>query len=160
MRSRLLAVSLLLITLGCDRVTKHFARTHLADAPAQSFFFDTLRLQYAENTGAFLSLGANLPPAVRTWLLTVGVAVLLVIVAILAIVRRWSGVSLAGATLMWAGGVSNLIDRALHGHVVDFLNVGIGSLRTGIFNVADVAVTVGAVLIVFGDMSSARKDTD
>jgi signal peptidase II len=157
-RSRLLAVFLLLITLGCDRVTKHLARTRLADAPAQSFFFDTLRLQYAENTGAFLSLGANLPPAVRTWLLTVGVAVLLVIVAILAIVRRWSGMSLAGATLMWAGGVSNLIDRALHGHVVDFLNVGLGSLRTGIFNVADVAVTLGAVLIVFGDMSSTRKD--
>ena len=160
MRSRLLAVFLLLITLGSDRITKHLARTLLADAPVQSFFFDTLRLQYAENTGAFLSLGANLPPAVRTWLLTVGVAVLLVIVAILAIVRRWSGMSLAGATLMWAGGVSNLIDRALHGHVVDFLNVGIGSLRTGIFNVADVAVTLGAIFIVFGDVNSARKDAE
>jgi signal peptidase II len=159
-KSKLLAAFLLLITIGCDRITKHLATTLLADAPAQSFFHDTLRLQYAENTGAFLSLGANLPPAIRTWLLTVGVAVLLVVVAILAIVRRWSGTSLAGATLMWAGGVSNLIDRAVHGHVVDFLNVGIGSLRTGIFNVADVAVTLGAVLIVFGDVGSAAKKTE
>jgi len=59
---------------------------------------------------------------------------------------------LAGVALMWGGGASNLIDRASRGHVVDFLNLGVGSLRTGIFNVADVAVLLGAVLIVVGDL--------
>ena len=47
-----------------------------------------------------------------------------------------------------AGGGSNLVDRALHGAVVDFLNVGIGPLRTGIFNVADMAIMLGAALLV------------
>jgi signal peptidase II len=150
-KGKLLVLGLLGTTVGCDRVTKHLATTELAGAHAQSFFYDTVRLQYAENTGAFLSLGANLPDPIRTWLLTVGVAVLLIVVAFLAIKRRWEGTSLAGATLMWAGGLSNLIDRATHGHVVDFINLGIGSLRTGIFNIADVAVSLGAVLVVFGD---------
>ena len=46
--------------------------------------------------------------------------------------------------LIVGGGVSNLIDRLRYGgYVVDFLNVGIGSLRTGIFNVADMAIMVG-----------------
>lgn len=153
-RGKILALCLLGTTVGCDRVTKHLA-TELADAPARSLLYDTVRLQYAENTGAFLSLGANLPDAVRTWLLTVGVAVLLIVVAVLAIWQRWEGASLAGATLMWAGGVSNLIDRVVHGHVVDFINLGIGSLRTGIFNIADVAVSLGAVLIVF----DGRRDS-
>ena len=150
-KSKLLVLCLLGTTVGCDRVTKHLATTELAGAHSQSFFYDTVRLQYAENTGAFLSLGANLPDPIRTWLLTVGVAVLLIVVAVLAIKHGWEGTSLAGATLMWAGGLSNLIDRATHGHVVDFINLGIGSLRTGIFNIADVAVSLGAVLVVFGD---------
>ena len=51
--------------VGCDRVTKHVATATLEGKPARSYFFDTVRLGYAENTGSFLSLGANLPSAVR-----------------------------------------------------------------------------------------------
>jgi signal peptidase II len=48
-----------------------------------------------------------------------------------------------------AGGISNLVDRIALGRVIDFLNVGIGPFRTGIFNVADVAIMAGiAVLLV------------
>jgi len=48
---------------------------------------------------------------------------------------------------VFAGGISNLIDRILWGSVVDFMSVGVGPLRTGIFNVADVAVMIGIALI-------------
>jgi signal peptidase II len=150
----ILPLVLLLTTVGCDRLTKRLAVAHLSGAPPQSYFQNTIRLEYAENSGAFLSLGANLPEGIRTAVLTFGVSLLLIIVAILAVRRRWNGVPLAGVALMWAGGVSNLIDRAFNGSVVDFLNVGIGSLRTGIFNVADVAVMLGAVLVVFGDLKA------
>jgi signal peptidase II len=148
----ILTLALLIATVGCDRVTKQLAVAHLAGAPAQSYLQNTIRLEYAENKGAFLSLGAGLPDGIRTAVLTVGVSVLLITIAILAVRRRWAGVPLAGVALMWAGGASNLIDRASSGRVVDFLNVGVGSLRTGIFNVADVAVMLGAVLIVAGDL--------
>ena len=44
-------------TIGCDRVTKHVAATMLSEAPRRSFLADTFRLEYVENTGAFLGLG-------------------------------------------------------------------------------------------------------
>ena len=157
-RAWILPLFLLLTTVGCDRVTKHLAIVHLSGAAPRSYLQNTIRLQYAENSGAFLSLGADLPDTVRTMVLTVGVAILLVLVAILAIHRKWMGLPLAGAALMWGGGASNLIDRAARGHVVDFLNVGVGSLRTGIFNVADVAVLLGAVLIAVGDLRPDKSE--
>ena len=48
-----------LLTIGCDRVTKHVATTMLAGEPDRSFWADTVRLGYAENAGGFLSLGAD-----------------------------------------------------------------------------------------------------
>ena len=58
-------------------------------------------------------------------------------------------------TLMFAGGVGNLIDRFTNnGSVVDFLNIGIGPLRTGIFNVVDIAVFICAMLLFFASFTS------
>ena len=54
----------------------------------------------------------------------------------------------AGLLLFLAGGVSNLIDRVTLGRVIDFLNVGIGPLRTGIFNIADMAIIAGVVILI------------
>ncbi len=57
---------------------------------------------------------------------------------------------LAAFGLLLAGGLSNLVDRLVGGGVVvDFLNLGVGALRTGIFNVADVAITAGALLLLW-----------
>jgi signal peptidase II len=67
------------------------------------------------------------------------------------------GVSIA---LVVGGGVSNLIDRLRYGgYVVDFLNVGIGSLRTGIFNVADMAIMAGVLLWAFSDRLWGKKES-
>ena len=133
-------------TIGCDRMTKHIAVTSLAGTQGRSFFADTVRLEYAENSGGFLSLGANLPSAVRTAIFTIGTGLILVGTLMAAAKLRLTGWSLVGLTLLWAGGASNWVDRVAHGNVVDFLNVGYGALRTGVFNVADVAVLLGACI--------------
>lgn len=53
-------------------------------------------------------------------------------------------------SLVLSGGLGNLVDRIINdGRVIDFMNIGIGSLRTGIFNVADVCITVGVVVLIF-----------
>jgi signal peptidase II len=156
--SRVLLLVMVLTTVGCDRMTKHLAETNLAGMPGQSFLGDVVRLEYAENPGAFLSLGARLPGWARTLFLTFGAALGLAAVSIVAIKRRWLGMSLAGAMLMSSGGASNLVDRVARGSVVDFMSIGVGSLRTGIFNVADVAVMVGAALIVFGSGAASRRE--
>ena len=62
---------------------------------------------------------------------------------------RLSGPALVGLALYFAGGASNLVDRVMRGSVIDFLNVGVGPLRTGIFNVADMAILLGVGIFVF-----------
>jgi signal peptidase II len=153
-----LRVALLLAmagTIGCDRVTKHIATATLAGMPQRSFLGGVLRLDYAENAGAFLGLGADWPPYPRAMLFAVTTLVGVVVVAALGRRLRHVPAALVGLALFAAGSLSNLVDRAAYGSVVDFLNVGIGPLRTGIFNVADVAIFAGAVLVVaFGRFGS------
>ena len=139
---------LLAATAGCDRVTKHFALTTLAGNPDHSYLSGTVRLQYHENPGAFLSIGASWSPELRTVVFQIGNSLFLLALAVAATRRRWSRVESCGLALFMAGALSNLIDRIAVGSVIDFMNVGIGPLRTGIFNVADMAIMLGIVLVV------------
>ena len=148
--NKILLFVLVVGTIGCDRVTKRFATEFISEAPSQSFLNDFVRLDYAENAGAFLGLGAKWPSWVRAGVFTLGNGLLLVALAVAAIRAQWSGASQIGIALFVAGGASNLVDRVLRGTVVDFLNLGIGPVRTGIFNIADVAIMVGAGLVLFG----------
>jgi signal peptidase II len=149
---RLGLVALAAATVGCDRVTKQIATSVLEGEPARSYFGDTVRIAYAENIGGFLSLGAGLPESVRTAVFTIGTGLLLVVLAVVALRGRWAGLRLVALVLFIAGGASNWVDRALRGSVVDFLNVGIGSLRTGVFNVADMAIMLGAGLLLLAEL--------
>ena len=159
-RSRALLVAAALVAVvGCDRATKSLAEATLADGERRSFLADTVRLQYVENRGAFLGLGRDLGEAARFWVLLVATGLLLAGAAAMAFRAPARG---ALEALAWAlligGGVSNLADRALRqGAVVDFLNVGLGPLRTGIFNVADVGITTGTILLVAGAWLTRRR---
>jgi signal peptidase II len=145
-------------TIGCDRVTKHVAATTLSGAPSRSFLADTFRLEYVENTGAFLGLGAGWPLPVRTAFFSIGSGLLLLALALMAMPLRWPRPALLGVALFVAGGASNLLDRITYGKVVDFMNVGLGPVRTGIFNVADIAIMLGAaIVIVAGSCSDERQ---
>ena len=143
-------VCFLATCVGCDQLTKHAAINRLKGQAARSYCGDVVRLQYAENPGAFLGLGRQLPSGAR-WLLLI--AVNAVVAAGLVVALLWHpqmplARSIACALLL-GGAIGNLIDRVrFDGLVIDFLNVGVGPLRTGIFNVADVAITAGAVFLV------------
>jgi len=146
--TRILAVmGVVLSTIGCDRATKEIASRHLAGRPQLSIAADSVRLEYAENRGGFLSVGSEMPEAVRTSLFSIGTGVLLAWLGVSACRSVLAGGWALGPALLWAGGISNLADRVTRGSVVDFLNLGLGPLRTGIFNVADVAITAGVVLV-------------
>lgn len=136
--------------VGCDQVSKSAARSMLHSGVTQSLFADSLRFQLTENPGSFLSLGASLPEQLRFTLFTAAVAVIVVCLVCAALfARRLSTARFVALALLAGGGISNLIDRLVNdGRVTDFLNVGIGSLRTGIFNLADMAVLAGALLLV------------
>jgi signal peptidase II len=143
-------VAIVACTIGCDRVSKHFAARELVGSPRQSYLADTLRVEYVENRGGFLSMGASLPERTRTLIFVLGTAVMLVGLTIGLVCLDKTTCAAVGLSLIWSGGVSNLIDRLARGYVVDFLNVGVGPLRTGIFNVADLAITCGVALVLLG----------
>jgi signal peptidase II len=143
-----LLLVVVIATVGCDQVSKRVASTHLMGGPPRSYLGGSVRLEYAENTGGFLSLGEGLPSWARTALFSIGNGALLIACAVSVFSHRWRRLALLGLCLIFAGGVSNLVDRFAHGRVVDFLNVGIGPVRTGIFNIADVAILLGAALVV------------
>jgi signal peptidase II len=154
---RLIGLAMLsLATVACDHATKTVATSRLAHQEPRSLLAGIIRLEYAENTGGFLSLGADLPVRSRQVLFTAGTGVLLVCLVAAALRARWSRTQLIGVALLVAGGASNLIDRVLSGRVVDFLNVGIGPVRTGIFNVADVALMVGIGCVIVGEVMDRR----
>jgi len=144
-------------TIGCDRVTKHIAATTLSGTQTRSFLADTVRLEYVENVGAFLGLGADWPSWARTTIFSVGNVVLLLVLAVMAMRLRWPRLALLGLALFVAGGASNLVDRIAYGKVIDFMNVGLGPLRTGIFNVADMAIMLGAGIIAVSGYRTDRR---
>jgi signal peptidase II len=154
-RRGLLLFLLLAATAGCDRVTKHLAVTTLAGYPDHSYLADTVRLQYHENPGAFLGLGASWSPLVRSLVFQVGNGIFLIGVVIAASRRRWSKIGTAGLILFLAGSLSNLVDRVAMGSVIDFLNIGIGPVRTGIFNVADMAILAGAGCLLWESLRNS-----
>jgi signal peptidase II len=145
-----LVVLILVFCTGCDRVTKNVARELLASSPPISVLNDFIRFEYVENQGALLGLGANLPREDRFVLLTIFASVSLVLtLAFIAKVHSLGLRPLIGLSLVAGGGVGNLIDRIINnGAVTDFVRLGIGSFRTGIFNVADVAIVVGVVMLL------------
>ena len=149
---RLIAAVVILSTcVGCDQLTKSIATHSLRDMPPQTYLNGTIRIEYALNPGGFLSLGSNLPDEFRPWIFIGINSCLLLALSSFLFVRRNLPFTLFGAMLLiLAGGIGNLIDRmSNNGLVTDFINVGIGPFRTGIFNVADIAVTCGAIAAIF-----------
>jgi signal peptidase II len=142
-----IAALLLLMTVACDQATKHVAASSFIDEIPYTLVGGFVELLYSENPGAFLGLGSDFHHSTRFWLFTVGVGGLLLVFSA-RLFRATKPVELAGWSLVIGGGASNLIDRLVRdGRVVDFLRIGIGELRTGIFNVADAAIVLGLVCL-------------
>ncbi len=154
-----LVLLIVLSCVGCDRATKYVAWRTLSSSPPISLLNDSVRLEYTQNTGAFLGLGSRLPSAVRLLLFVIfsGAGVLLAFVYI-ARVDRLDPMPTIALSLLAGGGVGNLVDRiSNNGAVTDFVRLGIGPLRTGIFNLADVAIMAGVLLLL---LWSTRERTD
>jgi signal peptidase II len=160
-RRALLTVFVLLTCVGCDQVTKGIARQWLAGSGAVSFLHDIFRLQYTENPGGFLSLGANMPENLRYWVFIIFVGSFLagLLVFIIRSRKTYKSGSIA-LTLMLGGGIGNLIDRVCNeGRVIDFMILGIGPLRTGVFNVADMAVSLGSIWLLVHSIRTMERKT-
>jgi len=136
--------------IGCDRATKNLAKVHLMAQEPLSFLHNTIRFEYVENTGAFLSFGDSWPKTISFWVFSILPLVFLSVIFMYAVKKskELSVLRLLPYALIVSGGVGNIIDRILFDrHVVDFMNIGINNLRTGIFNFADVYITAGVFML-------------
>jgi signal peptidase II len=150
--ARLAFVLIILVTcVGCDQITKSIAKQSLnSDVPIH-LLQGIVQLEYAENPGATLSMGADLPAGFRFAFFGLVTGLVLVAAIYIAVrVNSLGWLQLLGISCVAAGGLGNYLDRLFHGGSVrDFVSLGIGFLRTGIFNAADVAIMAGGILFIW-----------
>lgn len=143
---------------SADRATKWLARAFLEGERPISLFGGTVVLAFIENSGAFLGLGADWPQVLKYSLLLMIPIGVCVYGLYYAMFRETALSRAVVLTTIIGGGLSNLVDRLFNDFkVVDFLNFGIGSLRTGILNVADLSVTFGAIALLLMEFAAEKK---
>ena len=158
-KKAILIALVLCLCVGCDQASKVIARNHLKSSPTIHLLGGMFLLHYTENTGAFLGMGSRLPETVRFWLYVVLVGmVLAMMLGFVWVSKTIDALGILGGAMIVGGGLSNLVDRLMHdGAVVDFMNLGIGNLRTGIFNVADLAIVFGAGIVFLSMLRQPSK---
>jgi len=159
-RIQMISVICLMI-IGIDQGTKWYASEYLPKFEMTSYWSDIIRIGYAENTGAFLGLGSGMSDSAKFWIFVCAVGLILSSLLIYILrTKTQTAYGLSSLMLIFSGGISNFFDRAVNnGAVIDFLNIGIGSLRTGIFNVADMAIMLGVFLLLFAkDKKAGSKE--
>ncbi|PIB38999.1 signal peptidase II [Maribacter sp. 4G9] len=148
--SRFLIIVLVLLNIGCDQVSKKVVRENVSYQDYIPLIQDHFILTNVENTGAMLGFGANFPPTLKRILFQALplIVLLILLYRMLTKIHTNKWMTLAFAFVI-GGGIGNLIDRIALGSVTDFFQIRLGFFKTGIFNMADVAVTTGVLLILF-----------
>jgi signal peptidase II len=160
MRSRLPAFGAAAGVFVLDQITKLAIRGSMSEMdvrPVIPGFFDIV---HAENAGAAFSFFAHSPAQWRNLVLVGIAAAALVFIAVLL----WraggrvaqSAVLRSGLALIIGGAFGNLYDRIIHGTVTDFLDVYIRTYHWPAFNVADSAITIGALLVLWDTLRASR----
>jgi signal peptidase II len=151
-----------LMFISWDRATKDLAKEHLMNKEPVSYFHNTVRLEYVENTGAAMNLGDDLSKPMSFWLLSIVPLIILSVLFIYTINRskELSISRIMSFALIFSGGTGNIIDRLMYDrHVTDFMNIGFKNIRTGIFNFADVCVTAGVICLALSYYREGKKQT-
>jgi signal peptidase II len=135
--------------VALDQVSKHWAVAELRPRAPVELIAGFVELHLVRNAGAFFSIGEGLPEEVRALLLSSGSVLVLGLIADTyrrareQVVLRWA------LCLLASGAVGNLIDRIRDGSVVDFVHMHAASaIDWATFNLADVWITVGLVLLI------------
>jgi signal peptidase II len=149
MPRRLRWVWLSLAIVFLDRVTKAWIESQTNDSWRHEVIPNFIYLVHSSNPGiAFSMLAGSHSPFLRIGLVVGAIAIIGVIAWLLVASTNLGALSAAGLSLLLGGATGNVTDRILHGAVTDFIEVFIGSYRWPAFNVADSAITVGAILLI------------
>lgn len=149
-------LALALAIAVADQFTKTLilANYQLGDATYITGFFNIVR---AHNTGAAFSFLADAAGWQRWFFTAIGVAAAAFIVWML---RSHTGQRLFSfaLTMILGGAVGNVVDRLMHGYVVDFFDFHLGGRHFPAFNIADSAITLGAVCLIVDEIRRMRRE--
>ncbi len=156
--TRLRWVWLSLVVVFLDRASKAWIETQTSETWRHEVIRNFVYLVHSRNPGIAFSLFANSNSPLLRVLLIVGALLIIGVIAWLLVVSKNLGaLNAAGLALLLGGATGNLTDRILHGAVTDFLEVFLGTYRWPAFNVADSAITVGAILLIFDVLFSRQR---
>lgn len=145
------------LNISCDQISKEMVRNRIEQNEVINVVKDNFVLMNVENTGAALSLGANLSPFLKILVRQIMPIILLAFLFIMILRKsKFSKLTQVGLAFALGGGIGNVYDQILYESVTDFMYFELWVLKTGIFNMADVSVTLGTLLILL-DISIGRK---
>ncbi|WP_242202808.1 signal peptidase II [Aestuariivivens insulae] len=147
------------ITIALDQISKVIVRATISPRDVIPVIGEYFSLHNVENEGAFLGMGSELNEPLRIILLLILPIVVLGFVLRYIIkdksLDNWSLFAFSGII---GGGIANVFDRIAFGSVTDFFFVKLTDvLRTGIFNVADLFVTTGMIILVLGSFRKKKQ---
>jgi len=141
---------LIVVSILLDQLSKFLIRQNVDQYSEIKLIGDYFILTNVENSGAFLGMGSDFSPFIKIiFLLILPVIVLICIMVYVYRDKQIDKISLIGFCFIIGGGIANIYDRILYGSVTDFLFIDLGGIfKTGIFNIADLSVTTGMILIL------------
>ena len=154
MMLRYLWISVLVII--ADQATKWIANTQLEYHQAVPVI-PYLEWYLSYNTGAAFSFLANAGGWQRWFFMAIAIVISIVLLLWIKKLRADEKLTAVALALILGGAIGNVIDRVLLGHVIDFIQVWLGSYPWPAFNIADSAISVGAVILIASGMFSPYK---
>lgn len=160
MIKRVAILVLVLLNIGCDQISKNVVRNNIDTRETIELVGKNFILTKVENSGAMLGFGSELSPILKIIFLQ-ALPILVLLILLVRILRRsdmnkWLVFAFA---CVIGGGIGNIIDRIAYGEVTDFFYIDLGGyFKTGIFNMADVSVTMGVLVILFLSIRYRKLD--
>ncbi len=152
---------IIIITITIDQISKVVVRKHVDASSSSNIIGDYFTLHNVENTGAFLGMGSDLNPTLKIiLLLALPVIVLGFVLRHILKDKSIDKFSLFAFASIIGGGIANVYDRFVYGSVTDFFHIDLGGVfRTGIFNMADLSVTTGMIILIIASFKK-KKDSE
>ncbi|MBT7403222.1 MAG: signal peptidase II [Flavobacteriaceae bacterium] len=150
-KNRNISISILItVSIVLDQLSKALIRENIDQYSEIKLIGEYFILTNVENSGAFLGMGSDFSPFIKTiFLLILPIIVLICIMIYVYRDKQIDKISLIGFCFIIGGGIANIYDRIIYGSVTDFLFIDLGGIfKTGIFNIADLSVTTGMIMIL------------
>lgn len=155
-------VLLIVFNILIDQISKAIVRANIDPSERIRVIGNTFLMMNVENEGAFLGMGSDMNPTLKLiFLLILPIVVLGYLMYYIITNKTLDRISLFALCCIAGGGIANIFDRIVYGSVTDFFYLDFGGMfHTGIFNVADMSVTFGMIILFYSSFFLNKKSSN